>query len=77
MIMGMDLMTSIGITLYCEQRCIRWGGIEIPLKKINTLSDNEILHILYNSSNEPDILQEVEKRQNRILDADYIHLFKN
>jgi hypothetical protein len=45
MIMGMDLMTSIGITVDCEQRCIRWG--------------------------EPDILQEAEKRQNRILDADY------
>jgi hypothetical protein len=25
MIMGMDLMTSIGITVDCEQRCIRWG----------------------------------------------------
>jgi hypothetical protein len=32
MIVGMDLMTSIGITLYCEQRCIRWGGTKIPLK---------------------------------------------
>jgi hypothetical protein len=31
MIMGMDLMTSIGITVDCEQRCIRWGGKEIPL----------------------------------------------
>jgi hypothetical protein len=26
MIMGMDLMTSIGITVDCEQICIRWGG---------------------------------------------------
>jgi hypothetical protein len=26
MIMGMDLMTSIGITVDCEQKCIRWGG---------------------------------------------------
>jgi hypothetical protein len=31
MIMGMDLMTFIGITVDCEQRCIRWGGTEIPL----------------------------------------------
>jgi hypothetical protein len=71
MIMGMDLMTSIGITVDCEQRCIRWGGTEIPLKTRNTLSDDEILHILYNASNEPYILQESEKRQNHILDADY------
>jgi hypothetical protein len=27
--------------------------------------------MLYNAANEPDILQEAEKRQNRILDADY------
>jgi hypothetical protein len=26
MIMGMDLMTSIVITVHCDQRCIRWGG---------------------------------------------------
>jgi hypothetical protein len=26
MILGMDLMISIGITVDCEQRCIRWGG---------------------------------------------------
>jgi hypothetical protein len=71
MIMGMDLMTSIGIMVDCEQRCIRWGGTEIPLKTRNTLSDNEILHILYNAANEPDILQEAENRQSRILDADY------
>jgi hypothetical protein len=27
--------------------------------------------MLYNAANEPDILQETEKRQNRILNADY------
>jgi antitoxin component of RelBE/YafQ-DinJ toxin-antitoxin module len=61
MIMGMDLMTSIGITIVCEQRCIRRGGTEIPLKTRNTLSDDEILHMLYNAADEPDILQEAEK----------------
>jgi hypothetical protein len=71
MIMGMDLMTSIGTTVDCEQRCIRWGGTEIPLKTIATLNNAEILHMLYHAANEPDILQEAEKRQNRIVDADY------
>jgi hypothetical protein len=33
MIMGMDLMKSIGITVDCEQICIRWGGTEIPIKQ--------------------------------------------
>jgi hypothetical protein len=31
MIMGMYLMASIGITVDCDQICIRWGGTEIPL----------------------------------------------
>jgi hypothetical protein len=56
MIMGMDLMTSIVITVDCEQRCVRWGGTEIPLKTRATLNDNEILHRLYHPANEPDIL---------------------
>jgi hypothetical protein len=71
MIMGMNLIKSIGITLDCEQICIRWGGTEIPLRTRNSLSDDEILHMLYNAANEPDILQEAEKKKNRILDADY------
>jgi hypothetical protein len=50
MIMGMDLMTSRGITVECEQRCIRWGGTEIPLKARNTLSDDKILHMLYHAA---------------------------
>jgi hypothetical protein len=66
MIIGMDLIKSIGITVDCEQRCIRWGGTEIPLKTRNTLNNDEILHMLYHAANEPDILQEAEKRQNRI-----------
>jgi hypothetical protein len=58
MIMGVDLMTSIGITLDCEQRFIRLGGTGIPLKTRNTFYDDEMLHMLYNAANEPDILQE-------------------
>jgi antitoxin component of RelBE/YafQ-DinJ toxin-antitoxin module len=58
MIMGMDLMTSIVIMFDCEQRRIRWGGTEIPLKTRATLNNDEILHMLYHAANEPDILQE-------------------
>jgi hypothetical protein len=36
-----------------------------------TLNYNEVLHMLYHAANEPDILQESEKRQHRILDAGY------
>jgi hypothetical protein len=61
MIMGMDLIASIGITIDFKQRCIGWGGTEIPIKTRNTLSDNEILHMLYHAANEPAILQEAER----------------
>jgi hypothetical protein len=71
MIMGMDLISSIGISVDCEQKCIRWGGTEIPLRTSSSMNNYEILHMLYHPANEPDILQESEKRQNRILDADY------
>jgi hypothetical protein len=71
MIMCMDLMASIGITVYCEQRCKGLGGTKIPLKTRATLINDEMLHMLYNAANEPYILQEVEKIQNHILDADY------
>jgi hypothetical protein len=32
MTMGMDLMTSIGITVDFEKRCIIWGGQRFPLR---------------------------------------------
>jgi hypothetical protein len=70
-IMGIDLMTSIGITVDCDQRCIIWGGTYIPLKTRHKLSDNEILHMLYHAANEPYILQEAKKRHHHILDSDY------
>jgi hypothetical protein len=63
MIMGMDLMTSIGITIDCEQRCIRWGGTEIPLKTRATLNNDDFFYVLYHAANEPDILQEAAKRK--------------
>jgi hypothetical protein len=69
-IMGMDLMKSIGITVDSKQTCILRGGTEIPLKTRNTLYDKYILHMLYHAANEPDILQEAEKRQHRMIDAD-------
>jgi hypothetical protein len=66
MIMGMDLMTCIEIAVNCEQICIRWGGIEIPLKTRATLNNDEILHMFYHAADDPDIVQEAETRQNCI-----------
>jgi hypothetical protein len=61
MIMGMDVMISIGKTVDCEQICIRWSGTYIPLKTRNALSDTEILHMLYHAANEPDICKKQKR----------------
>jgi hypothetical protein len=36
------------------------------LKTRNTLSDNEVLHMLYSAANEPVILQEAETKRDKI-----------
>jgi len=71
MILGMDLMTEIGIMVDTEAKCIRWEGNIAPLKHKGDLSDKNTLNTVYHMSVEPPILQQAEERQNRILDANY------
>jgi hypothetical protein len=66
MIMDVDLMATIGTTAYCDQICIRWGVTEIPLKTINTLSDDEILQILYNAQQMNQVSRKKQKRDRAI-----------
>ena len=71
MILGMDLMIAIGLTVDCENKCIKWEGIDIPLKEKELLTNKEILEQIFLLTGEPEILQEAESRQTRILDANY------
>ena len=73
-IIGMDLMTEIGIVVDTEAKTIRWDGASTPLKTRGTLQSTETLNMLYHTAinrNSTPVLAEAEKRQNRILDADY------
>jgi hypothetical protein len=47
------------------------SSLTIPLKTRATFNNDEIFHMLYHAADEPAILQEAEKRQHRIEDADY------
>ena len=70
MIIGMDLLTSIGVLVDTEKKVIRWGNLTTPLKKRGQLQDNTI-NLIYELTQESAVLQDAEERQSRILDADY------
>jgi hypothetical protein len=71
MIIGMDLLTNIGLYINTEAKTVCWEGSEIPLKERGDLSDKDVVNVIYAMAVSPDILQEAEARQERILDADY------
>ena len=71
MIIGMDLMINIGLTVDCENKCIKWEGEDIPLKEKELLSNKELLEIIYMITGEPEILKAAESCQSSILDVDY------
>jgi hypothetical protein len=58
MIIGMDLMTTIGIYVDTAQKMVMWG-------------DSSVMEAMYHLAKEPELLKEAEERQSRILDADY------
>ena len=73
MIIGMDLMTEIGIYVNTATKVIHWEGTEIPLKECGMLTNREHLqnlHNMYQSSYNTTLL-EAEKHQSHILDANY------
>jgi hypothetical protein len=70
-IIGMDLMTDVGIYIDTKDKVIRWEGSETPLKNRSTLSDPTVRNQLYHMATAPDILQDAESRQSRVLDANY------
>jgi transposase InsO family protein len=71
MILGLDLLTEIGLYVNTSDKTINWGTSSVPLKERGTLTNKDELHAIYHMSKEPPSLMEAETRQKRILDADY------
>ena len=71
MIIGMDLMTEIGITVDTNNKVIRWESSEIPLKQRGQLNDTFSINALYQQTQDTAAVKEAEERHTRILDADY------
>lgn len=71
MIIGMDLMTKIGIVVDTKDSVIRWENHETPLHLRGEMSDQQTVNTLYHITQEIEVLKEAAKRQSKILDADY------
>ena len=71
MIIGMNLMTEIGITVDTIDKVIKWEDNVIPLKTKNVLQSHEQCNMLYELFTATPTLQDAEERQTRILEADY------
>ena len=67
-----DILSLLGIVLNNDQGTINWDGTDIPMKKPGKLQDDAICEAIYFVANtQPPLLQDLEERQQRILDADY------
>ena len=71
MIIGSDIMAEMGINILYSQYCIVNDGVRVPLKLQGELSDGKYCERLYNMHTDSPILQQMEERQGRILDANY------
>ena len=69
MIIGVDLMTAIGIYVDTNDKVIRWEGNHTPLGMRGL--DQETVNDIYAITQDTPVIQEAEARQSKILDADY------
>ena len=68
-IIGMDLMTEIGIFVNTATKRVQWEDSSCPLKERGTTQDRACMEALYHMAVSPPVLQTAEARQKRILDA--------
>ncbi len=61
MIIGMDLMTELGIYVNTEDKCIHWEEASIPLKQWGDLSECSHLNYLFEATIIPQVLREAER----------------
>jgi transposase InsO family protein len=71
MIIGMDLMTEIGIMVDTQDKCVKWETYATPLKQRGELHSTESVQMLYHMTQEVEVLQQAENRHSRIIDSDY------
>jgi hypothetical protein len=70
-ILGSDFMEALGIDIRYSTHSITWDDLTIDLKPVGTVSDNTTCEAIYFTHTQSPLLQEIEDRQQRLLDADY------
>jgi hypothetical protein len=70
-ILGMDIMTKIGLSVDTAEKCISWEHASTPLKQRGVIQNQYLRHHTYALSVAAPIIQVAKERQSRILDADY------
>jgi hypothetical protein len=70
-ILGMNIMTEIGLSMNTAEKCITWEQSSTPLKRQGAVQSWYIRHHTYALSVAAPVLQEAEECQSRIMDADY------
>ena len=71
MIIGTDLMATLGIDLKYSTNSIIWDDVEIPMKSLDDVRSDTIMTCLYNYCYESNAVQDATNRVQRILDAKY------
>ena len=69
--LGSDFLSMLKIKLNYGQQIIEWDGAQIPMKSLGTLMEEEVCEAHYFAHTQSPMLQNLEARQQRILDADY------
>ena len=72
MIIGMDLMTELGICVDTKDKVVVWNDHTTPLRERGAISDHAaIMEAVHHMAMEPPLPQQAEARQKDILDADH------
>ena len=71
MIIGMDMLTDIGLVVNTATKTIDWFEASTPMKQRGQLHDTHYMDMCYHMAMETKTLQLAEDRQKRILDANY------
>jgi transposase InsO family protein len=71
MIIGMDLMVSIGIFVNTATKTVDWNEASIPLKEKGDLGEAFLVQEAYDYATATEVLKAAEDRHKQILDADY------
>ena len=70
-IFGTDFMTAMGMVLDFKKNIILWDNEALPMKQQGMLTDEEVVDAIYFAHSNAPLLQDIEARQQTILDADY------